>query len=86
MALDSDLNEECMLFLNILYDSADNPMVSECASHLGLNANKFCPRCKVGGDKKYKASDEGYHSLFDVCTYFYLIPFLLVHAYFTVSA
>lgn len=66
MARDSDFDEECMIFLNILYDSADNPMVSECASHLGLNANKFCPCCKVGGDKKYKASNEGYHSLFDV--------------------
>ena len=66
VTFDPALQGECMLFLNILFDSCDNPMLCECASHIGLNANLFCPRCHAGGDKKYKATDEGFHLLFQV--------------------
>lgn len=55
-----------MLFLNLLFESGDNPIICEICSHIGLRGNKFCPRCNVGGDKKYKMSDSGYESLFHV--------------------
>ena len=58
-------NEEVLLFVNKLYNSADNPMSCEIASHIGLQGNLFCPRCMAGGDKKHKTSDAGYHSLFE---------------------
>lgn len=55
-----------MFFLNLLYESGDNPMICEICSHIGLRGNKFCPRCNAGGDKKSKMSDAGYDSLFYV--------------------
>lgn len=55
-----------MFCIGALFNSSDNPMTCECSSHIGLSANYFCPRCKAGGDKKFKTSDDGYHSLFKV--------------------
>lgn len=70
IAFDSELDEEVMFFLNILFESGDNPMICEICLHIGLRGNKFCPRCNVGGDKKHKVSDSGYESLFHVSLFF----------------
>ncbi|KAK1221492.1 hypothetical protein PQX77_015698 [Marasmius sp. AFHP31] len=43
---------------------SDNPMQSEICSHMGQNANHSCRKCKVGGSRQDKVSDEGFHSLF----------------------
>lgn len=75
IAFDAELDEEVMLFLNLLFESGDNPIICEICSHIGLRGNKFCPRCNVGGDKKYKMSDSGYESLFHVS------PFLIRFAF-----
>lgn len=70
IAYDVLREEEAMLSINVLYNSSDNPMTCECVSHIGLQGNFFCPRCKVGGDKEFKTSDEGFRTLFHVCLLF----------------
>lgn len=59
-------DEDVLLILGCLKDLGDNPMIAEVCSHIGLRGNKFCPRCEAGGDKEFKQSDPGYHSLFTV--------------------
>ncbi|OJA17351.1 hypothetical protein AZE42_13066, partial [Rhizopogon vesiculosus] len=39
-------------------------MQAEECSHAGLNCNYLCRTCDVGGTKEYKASEDGYSSLF----------------------
>jgi hypothetical protein len=41
-------------------------MQAEECSHAGLNCNLFCRTCHVGGTKEFKASNEGFASLFTV--------------------
>lgn len=43
-------------------------MQAEQCSHAGLASNFFCRICNVGGTKEFKASDEGYETLFSVST------------------
>ncbi|CDO77550.1 hypothetical protein BN946_scf184912.g49 [Trametes cinnabarina] len=58
------VKERCVLIRPwILFLPGDNPMQAELCSHIGLKGNHFCRSCHVGGDKVYKASDEGYASL-----------------------
>ena len=65
-AYDVELDGECMFFIDIFSQLHDNPMLCECASHVGLQGNYFCPRCKAGGTKDFKSSDDGFVSLFQV--------------------
>ena len=63
---------ECMFFFNIFSQLHDNPMLCECSSHVGLQGNYFCPRCKAGGSKEFKSSDDGFESLFQVRKHMYI--------------
>ncbi len=47
----------------ILFLPGDNPMQAELCSHIGLKGNHFCRCCHVGGDQKFKCSDEGFATL-----------------------
>lgn len=69
VAWDCKDEEEVMLIPCGLFLAGDNPMQAEECSHAGLNCNYFCRTCNVGGTKEYKASEEGYNSIFKVRTY-----------------
>lgn len=63
---DAQLQMEILLGLSIILASSDNPMICEVCSHIGLQANKFCPRCHAGGKKEHKTSNDGFHALYRV--------------------
>ena len=65
-AYDCKMREEVMLVPYALFFAGDNPMQAEMSSHGGLTYNYFCWTCYVGGNKEYKASDEGYMLLLKV--------------------
>lgn len=65
-AFDCKTKEEVMLVPYILFFDGDNPMQAEMCSQGGLGCNRFCRTCIVGGNKKFKMSDIGYNSLFEV--------------------
>ncbi|KAJ7723007.1 hypothetical protein DFH07DRAFT_783692 [Mycena maculata] len=45
-------------------DPSDNLMQAEICSCMSATANYPCRKCKAGGTKKDKASNEGYHAMF----------------------
>ncbi|KAF7351608.1 hypothetical protein MSAN_01593300 [Mycena sanguinolenta] len=60
-------NTSCFC-IHVNAGASDNPMQSEVSSHIGGKGNCFCRKCRVGGTQKEKASNEGYHSLFEFKT------------------
>ncbi|KAG2346414.1 hypothetical protein BDR05DRAFT_878375 [Suillus weaverae] len=64
IAWDCKYNEEVLLIPYALFLAGDNPMQAEECSHAGLNCNYFCRTCDIGGTKEFKASSDGYRSLF----------------------
>ncbi|KAG8978184.1 hypothetical protein FRB93_011349 [Tulasnella sp. JGI-2019a] len=65
VAFDCLHDEELVLIPYALFFAGDNPMQAEECSHAGLTANHFCHTCHVGGSKKFKASDQGFQTLFE---------------------
>ncbi|KAJ3559426.1 hypothetical protein NM688_g352 [Phlebia brevispora] len=63
-AYDCELETDVLFRVISRLEPADNPQQSEHCSHVGLNGNLFCRRCKVGGPSAYVESNEGYHELF----------------------
>lgn len=68
-AYDCKMHAEVMLVPYVLFFDGDNPMQAEMSSQGGLTCNYFCRTCYVGSNKEYKASDEGYASLFKVSVF-----------------
>ncbi|KAJ3781388.1 hypothetical protein GGU10DRAFT_277639 [Lentinula aff. detonsa] len=44
---------------------SDNPAQSEVASHIGSRGNHPCRKCSVGGTDQEKASNDGFHCMFE---------------------
>lgn len=65
-AYDCMLEEEILFRIISRIKPADNPQQSELCSHIGVNGNKFCRRCHIGGPNTYVESDEGYSGLYKV--------------------
>ena len=63
---DCKYHEDIVLCPYALFFAGDNPMQAEECSHVGLKCNYFCRTCSIGGNFKFKESDEGYESLFHV--------------------
>ena len=66
IAFNCSIREEIMFFISAFQGSGDNLMIAELCSHMGLKAIFFCSHCHIGGMQVFKASTEGYHSLFPV--------------------
>ncbi|KAG2153502.1 uncharacterized protein EDB93DRAFT_1239739 [Suillus bovinus] len=64
IAWDCKYNKEVLLIPYALFLNEDNPMQADECSHTGLNCNYFCRTCDISGTKEYKASGDGYNSLF----------------------
>ncbi|KAI0685823.1 hypothetical protein BC835DRAFT_1289282, partial [Cytidiella melzeri] len=52
------------LFLNA--EPMDNPMQSEASGHIGGSSNCSCRKCKVGGSRREKMTNDSYDSLFHI--------------------
>ncbi|OJD09543.1 hypothetical protein ACJ73_10240, partial [Blastomyces percursus] len=62
--LDSLTGKHIKLQLVLLSAAADNPMVSELASHIGAKGNYYCRKCTTGGTDEEKQTNATYHTLF----------------------
>lgn len=69
IAYDCQHEEEVLLCPYAVLFAGDNPMQAEECSHGGLKCNKFCRTCHVGGNQKYKRSDDGFLDVFKVRFY-----------------
>lgn len=65
-AYDCELQEEILFRIISRLKPADNPQQSELCSHIGMNGNRFCRKCKAGGPQAEVTSDEGYKRLYGV--------------------
>ncbi|KAJ7250963.1 hypothetical protein C8J57DRAFT_1437578 [Mycena rebaudengoi] len=55
----------CCFCLYVNAGPSDTPMQSKVSAHIGGKGNCFCRKCLVGGTQKEKATNEGYHALFE---------------------
>lgn len=69
-AYDCELAEDILFRLIPRMKPADNPQQSELCSHIGMKGSRFCRRCKAGGNRQHTTTEDGYHALFRVSTYF----------------
>ncbi|TFY58537.1 hypothetical protein EVG20_g8108 [Dentipellis fragilis] len=67
-AFDCKLETEILFRIIPHLAAADNPQQSELSSHIGMQGNKYCRRCDVGGTDEHKETDEGYRSLYKAQT------------------
>ncbi|KAJ6514022.1 hypothetical protein DFH09DRAFT_1099773 [Mycena vulgaris] len=74
-----DSGDPTCFCIHVNAGASDNPMQSEISAHIGGKGNCLGRKCRVGGTQKDKATDEGYHALFEVFIFsFHLIEHLQI--------
>lgn len=68
LVLAYDIEQQAEVFVRpyILVVTGDNPMQAAECSSAGLQANRFCRTCCVGGNTKHRASNEGFAEFLEV--------------------
>ncbi|CAD6946649.1 unnamed protein product [Tilletia caries] len=56
---DVELQESVLVFAHLAAILSDNPMAAELASNIGMKGMYSCRCCVFGGNKEYKASEQG---------------------------
>ncbi|KAJ6533721.1 hypothetical protein B0H19DRAFT_1272356 [Mycena capillaripes] len=65
VVVEDESGDAACLCIYVNAGPSDNPMQSEISAHIGGKGNCLCRKCRVGGTQKDKATDEGYHALFE---------------------
>jgi len=63
------------LSIYVICGPSDNLMQSEISGHIGGKGNCFCRKCKAGGTQKCKATNDGYHALFEAISMFFILKY-----------
>ncbi|KAJ6523814.1 hypothetical protein B0H19DRAFT_1223959 [Mycena capillaripes] len=65
IAVEDESGNAACISIYVNAGPSDNPMQSEISAHIGGKGNCLCRKCRVGGTQKDKATDKGYHALFE---------------------
>ncbi|KAJ6542998.1 hypothetical protein B0H19DRAFT_1311111 [Mycena capillaripes] len=65
IAVEDESGNAACISIYVNTGPSDNPMQSEISAHIGGKGNCLCRKCRVGGTQKDKATDKGYHALFE---------------------
>ncbi|KAJ7703890.1 hypothetical protein B0H17DRAFT_1157051 [Mycena rosella] len=60
-----ELGNTTCFALHVNSGPSDNPMQSEISTHIGGKGNCPCRKCRMGGTQKQKATNQGYHAIFE---------------------
>ncbi|KAJ7693871.1 hypothetical protein B0H17DRAFT_1132256 [Mycena rosella] len=63
--IQDELGDTTCLCIHANTGPSDNPMQSEISAHIGGKGNCPCRKCQMGGTQGEKATNNGYHAIFE---------------------